>query len=124
MFLSEGPTFLELARQALSSTQRGYDLLAPKFDRTPFRTPDEILAAMVAALGPSGRALDLCCGTGADLRRVVEDGKILFAFDLARKKPLKTVTEYFLQAVEGVRANKQKYAGINPTLAPLPATIG
>ena len=62
--------------------------------------------------------------TGADLRRVVEDGKILFAFDLARKKDLKTVTEYFLQAVEGVRANKQKYAGINPTLAPLPATIG
>jgi hypothetical protein len=25
-------------RQALASTERGYDMLAPKFDHTPFRT--------------------------------------------------------------------------------------
>ena len=43
MFHPDGPTFWELARQALSSTTRGYDLLAPKFDVTPFRTPDVIL---------------------------------------------------------------------------------
>ncbi|MGO9081297.1 MAG: hypothetical protein ACLQDY_20030, partial [Streptosporangiaceae bacterium] len=30
----------ELAMQALSSVEGGYDLLAPKFDHTPFRTPD------------------------------------------------------------------------------------
>ena len=41
MFHPQGPTFWELARQALSSTQRGYDLLAPKFDFTPFRTPHD-----------------------------------------------------------------------------------
>lgn len=64
----------ELARQALSSTERGYDLLAPKFDFTPFRTPDVAIEAAVEA-GTSAAsqrgdglidaALDVCCGTGA-----------------------------------------------------------
>jgi ubiquinone/menaquinone biosynthesis C-methylase UbiE len=57
-----------LARQALSSTREGYDLLAPKFDYTPFRTPASILAAAARQIGPAGSiaaALDVCCGTGA-----------------------------------------------------------
>ncbi|SEH03186.1 Methyltransferase domain-containing protein [Nonomuraea solani] len=61
----------ELAVQALSSVERGYDLLAPKFDHTPFRTPDVVLDATAAALrplGPFGQALDVCCGTGASMR--------------------------------------------------------
>ncbi len=73
MFHPDGPTFLELARQALSSTERGYDLLAPKFDFTPFRTPDEVLepvARWLATEAPFGRALDVCCGTGAAMRWV------------------------------------------------------
>jgi SAM-dependent methyltransferase len=60
----------ELARQALSSVEGGYDLLAPKFDRTPFRTPDGVLDATAEALrplGPFGRGLDVCCGTGAGI---------------------------------------------------------
>ncbi|MEV5917988.1 class I SAM-dependent methyltransferase [Streptomyces pseudogriseolus] len=68
MFSPEGPRLSELAVQALSSVERGYDLLAPKFDHTPFRTPDSVLDATVAALlesGPHGSGLDLCCGTGA-----------------------------------------------------------
>lgn len=65
MFHPEGPTILELARQALSSTERGYDLLAPKFDLTPFRTPGELLAAAAPFVGRPASALDLCCGTGA-----------------------------------------------------------
>jgi SAM-dependent methyltransferase len=72
MFHPGGPTLRELAVQALSSTQRGYDLLAPKFDYTPFRTPDAVLEAVAARLepaGPFGEALDLCCGTGADFSR-------------------------------------------------------
>jgi ubiquinone/menaquinone biosynthesis C-methylase UbiE len=61
----------ELARQALSSVEDGYDLLAPKFDHTPFRTPDAVLDAIAAALRPLGpfeRGLDVCCGTGAGMR--------------------------------------------------------
>jgi len=70
MFHPRGPTFFELARQALASTQRGYDLLAPKFDWTPFRTPDVVLAAMARIIGEPesiDTALDVCCGTGAAL---------------------------------------------------------
>lgn len=65
MFHPDGPTFFELAQQALSSTERGYDLLAPKFDHTPFRTPDEVLKPIAQWIGPFDRAVDLCCGTGA-----------------------------------------------------------
>ncbi|WP_329577109.1 class I SAM-dependent methyltransferase [Streptomyces sp. NBC_01361] len=68
MFAPEGPTVRELAVQALSSVEHGYDLLAPKFDRTPFRTPRSVLAPVTRALrrmGPFERGLDLCCGTGA-----------------------------------------------------------
>jgi SAM-dependent methyltransferase len=69
LFHPDGPSFWELAQQALSSTERGYDLLAPKFDVTPFRTPDGILgpAARFLREEPPKRALDLCCGTGAML---------------------------------------------------------
>ncbi|HWU06216.1 MAG TPA: class I SAM-dependent methyltransferase [Streptomyces sp.] len=68
MFTPQGPTLRELAVQALSSTMHGYDLLAPKFDLTPYRTPDRVLEAVADAvrpLGPFGRGLDVCCGTGA-----------------------------------------------------------
>lgn len=70
MFTPQGPTLRELAVQALSSIEHGYDLLAPKFDHTPFRTPDTILEAVGSALGPMGpftAGLDLCCGTGAGM---------------------------------------------------------
>jgi SAM-dependent methyltransferase len=68
MFSPEGPSLRELAVQALSSVEHGYDLLAPKFDHTPFRTPDDILESVANALGrlgPFEDGLDLCCGTGA-----------------------------------------------------------
>lgn len=70
MFHPQGPSFFELARQALSSTQRGYDLLAPKFDFTPFRTPDAALDAVTNYLkrsDPVEASLDVCCGTGAGM---------------------------------------------------------
>ncbi|MBT2210216.1 class I SAM-dependent methyltransferase [Actinomadura sp. NEAU-AAG7] len=71
MFSPQGPSLRELAVQSLSSVERGYDLLAPKFDHTPFRTPDAILDATTDALRPRGlfeRGLDVCCGTGAGMR--------------------------------------------------------
>jgi len=71
MFSPHGPSLRELTVQALSSVEGGYDLLAPKFDYTPFRTSDGVLDATADALrpiGPFDRGLDLCCGTGAGLR--------------------------------------------------------
>ena len=70
MFTPQGPSFRELAVQALSSVEHGYDLLAPKFDHTPFRTPDSVLRSVARALkgiGPFESGLDLCCGTGAGM---------------------------------------------------------
>jgi shikimate kinase len=48
--------------------------------------------------------------TGADLKRLIEDGKNLLAADRARKVAPAPPTEYFLRAVETVRVNKERYA--------------
>jgi SAM-dependent methyltransferase len=99
MFHPQGPTFWELARQCLSSTERGYDLLAPKFDVTPFRTPDFVLEGLARCLGPPqsiNDGLDLCCGTGAAIpllqklcrRRVVGIDFSRGMLDVAQSRPL------------------------------------
>ncbi|MFC1430194.1 class I SAM-dependent methyltransferase [Streptacidiphilus sp. N1-3] len=86
MFTPLGPSLRELAVQALSSVEHGYDLLAPKFDQTPFRTPDRVLDAVaeaLAPLGPFGTGLDLCCGTGAGvgpLRQLCADRVVAVDF--------------------------------------------
>ena len=113
MFHPEGPTLLELLRQGLSSTETAYDLLAPKFDVTPFRTPDFILeavAAQVAEWAPVGSALDVCCGTGAALEvlrplcrdRLVGIDMSRGMLDVARKR---TVNAPGSAPVEFVHAN-------------------
>jgi SAM-dependent methyltransferase len=59
------------AVRALGRVFSPQGLLAPKFDHTPFRTPESILGATTNALsefGPFGRGLDVCCGTGAGMR--------------------------------------------------------
>jgi transitional endoplasmic reticulum ATPase len=48
--------------------------------------------------------------TGADLKRTVEDGKALYAFDLVSSAAVEPVTAYFVRAAESVRASKEKYA--------------
>ncbi|CDR16209.1 class I SAM-dependent methyltransferase [Streptomyces iranensis] len=66
----QGPTFRELVVQALSSVERGYDLLSPKFDHTAYRTSASVLDSVTGALrplGPFGSGLDVCCGTGAGM---------------------------------------------------------
>jgi SpoVK/Ycf46/Vps4 family AAA+-type ATPase len=48
--------------------------------------------------------------TGADLKRVVEDGKLLFAYARSRGATMQASTSYFLAAIETVRKNKEQYA--------------
>jgi ATP-dependent 26S proteasome regulatory subunit len=48
--------------------------------------------------------------TGADLKRLIEDGKTLYAYDRVRNHDLRSPTEYFLAAVESVLTNKARYA--------------
>jgi SpoVK/Ycf46/Vps4 family AAA+-type ATPase len=93
---------------------------------------EEILARHVADLPEGMRRVDLTAlveatetFTGADLKRLVEDGKAVYAFDRARHSELRSPTDYFLKAVEGVRQNKQRYleaeaqAALKPKL-PMP----
>jgi transitional endoplasmic reticulum ATPase len=48
--------------------------------------------------------------TGADLKRLAEDGKLLLAQDRVQQNSLRSATDYFLQAIETVRGNKARYA--------------
>jgi len=84
--------------------------------------PDEsarsaILARQSAGLPPDLRGVDLPQVvavtqdfTGADLKRLVEDARTLYAYDRARGEPLRDATGYFVTAVEQVRTNKEHYA--------------
>jgi transitional endoplasmic reticulum ATPase len=69
------------------------------------KLPQVIGALDVEALVASSEDL-----TGADLKRVVEDGKLLYAYDRSRKMPIVEPTAYFLAAIETVRENKARYA--------------
>jgi transitional endoplasmic reticulum ATPase len=48
--------------------------------------------------------------TGADLKRLVEDGKLLAAYDRVRGRTPRPVTDYFLDAIRTLRSNKDRYA--------------
>jgi transitional endoplasmic reticulum ATPase len=48
--------------------------------------------------------------TGADLKRMVEDGKALYAFDRVAGSAVRTPTEYMLEAISNGRSNKTRYS--------------
>lgn len=48
--------------------------------------------------------------SGADLKRVIEDGKLLYAFERSRNTQPQPATVYFLSAIDIVRRNQQQYA--------------
>jgi ATP-dependent 26S proteasome regulatory subunit len=48
--------------------------------------------------------------TGADLKRLVEDGKAIYAYDKSKQAGLEPPTLYFLKAVEGIQENKRRFA--------------
>jgi transitional endoplasmic reticulum ATPase len=67
--------------------------------------PDELRSVDMAAMSSATEGF-----TGADLKRLVEDGKAIYAYDKSKRLELKLPTDYFLKAVEGVRENKQRFA--------------
>jgi transitional endoplasmic reticulum ATPase len=52
-------------------------------------------------------ATDGC--TGADLKRLCDDGKNLYAHDRVRGREQRPVTDYFLEAVAALQRNKERY---------------
>jgi transitional endoplasmic reticulum ATPase len=80
-----------------------------------------ILRAMLAGLpapigaADSGRLAGASHGlTGADLKNIVEDGKLLYAHDRVSGAAMRAAEEYFLDAIETVRANRRSYARSKP----------
>jgi transitional endoplasmic reticulum ATPase len=74
------------------------------------KLPQPIGTADIDMLASATRGL-----TGADLKAVVEDAKLLFAHDKATGKVLRPSTEYFLEAIETVRANRRNYLRSKPS---------
>lgn len=86
------------------------------------RLPDdggraEILSSLVQGLPDLLRDVDVPAlaaatdgFTGADLKRLLEDGKLLYAYDKARGRDCQPATSYFVAAAESVRQNKDRYA--------------
>jgi len=48
--------------------------------------------------------------TGADLKRLIEDAKILYAFDRAKSRTPGETYSYFEKAMATIRSNREKYA--------------
>lgn len=48
--------------------------------------------------------------TGADLKALVDDAKVRYAYDRVREQAAQPMTTYFLAAIESVREHKQHYA--------------
>jgi predicted AAA+ superfamily ATPase len=67
--------------------------------------PAEIKDVDVPALAAATEDL-----TGADLKALMEDGKMLYAYDRARGLATRPPTEYFVSAIATIRANKERYA--------------
>jgi ATP-dependent 26S proteasome regulatory subunit len=80
-------------------------ILGEKLSELPF----PIGPANVAVLAGMSRGL-----TGADLKAVIEDGKLLYAHDKANEKALRPGEEYFLEAIEMIRKNRRTYARKKP----------
>ena len=65
--------------------------------------PPPIGSADIATLANASRGM-----TGADLKAVVEDAKLLYAQDVVINAPLQPAEEYFLNAIATVRANSRR----------------
>jgi SpoVK/Ycf46/Vps4 family AAA+-type ATPase len=83
------------------------------------KLPPPIGQADVEKLAAASRGL-----TGADLKAVVEDGKLLYAHDLANRQPERDVEEYFLEAIETIRGNQSRFARHRPERLPGAAAVG
>jgi len=66
-------------------------------------------SANIGVLAEASRGL-----TGADLKGIVEDGKLLFAHDKAAGEAPRHIEEYFLEAIATLRTNRRNYRKPKP----------
>jgi SpoVK/Ycf46/Vps4 family AAA+-type ATPase len=70
---------------------------------------EPVRSADIALLAEASHGL-----TGADLKALVEDGKLLFASDRVKCTPPRPIEEYFLEAIRTVRENRRSYRRSKP----------
>jgi transitional endoplasmic reticulum ATPase len=66
--------------------------------------PSPLCGADIATLASASRG-----STGADLKAIIEDGKLQFAYDQIKGKVFLPVEEYFLNAIATARQNRRRY---------------
>jgi transitional endoplasmic reticulum ATPase len=76
------------------------------------KLPHPLGATDVEVVASASRGL-----TGADLKAVVEDGKLMYAHNLATLTPPRAPEDYFLEAIETLKANRRRH------LKPKPARL-
>jgi SpoVK/Ycf46/Vps4 family AAA+-type ATPase len=81
--------------------------------------PEPIGNADVSLLAEASHGL-----TGADLKAIIEDGKLSFASDVAGGRTPRPVEDYFLDAIETVRTNRRNYSRRKPAAFSDAAKIG
>jgi transitional endoplasmic reticulum ATPase len=85
-------------------------ILRGQFSQLPALLREVDVDAVVGAVASASSGL-----TGADLKAVVEDGKLLFAYDKAHGKTGRPLEEYFLEAIETIRSNRRNYVRRKPS---------
>jgi transitional endoplasmic reticulum ATPase len=73
------------------------------------KLPEPLGLANVATIASAGAGL-----TGADLKAVVEDAKLLFAYAKVTNGSLRPAEDYLLEAIDGLRRNRRNYAKPKP----------
>jgi ATP-dependent 26S proteasome regulatory subunit len=87
----------------------------------------EKLAGLPAAIGDVDVALVAAAArglTGADLKSVVEDTKLAFAYDQAKGREPELAEDYFFDAIERVRSNRRNYSKPRRAAMPEVVTLG
>src|SRR5271165_230786 len=87
----------------------------------------EKLAVLPAPIGTADIPLLAAASqglTGADLKAIIEDGKLSFAHDIASGRTPRPADDYFLDAIEAVRTNRRNYSRRKPAVFSEAAKIG
>jgi len=81
--------------------------------------PSPLSDCNITALGSATKGL-----TGADIKSVIEDGKLQFAHERSTGMPVRHIDEYFLDAIEVVRQNRRRHRKRKPALLTETQTFG
>ena len=81
--------------------------------------PEPLASVDVAMLAAAGANL-----TGADLKAVVEDGKLAYAHERLSGGSTRAMESYFLDAIEELRENRRRYRRAKPSNLTEPVQLG